>query len=301
VGAQITVALAASLAPEAERGRVVGTVMSGLLLGILLARTAAGYLADFGGWRTPYVVGALAMAALAALMAAKLPAEPLRPALRYRSLVVSTFTILAQEPLLRLRCAFGALAFAGFSALWTPLAFLLSGPPYHYSTGTIGLFGLLGVAGATTASVAGRVADRGRAGLFSGITCAALLVAWVPLSLGKTSLAALVAGVVLLDFATQGLHITNQSVIYKLRPEARSRITSAYMSIYFVGGLIGSVGSTDAYASGGWGAVSLLGTTFGAVAIAIWVWSSRATRPRTSPGDFVPEARLSEAALSDRP
>ena len=271
VGAQVTVALAATLARDQERGKVVGTVMSGLLLGILLARTAAGYLADLGGWRTPYLVAAGLMMALAVVMLLRLPADPVRTRLPYLRLLSSTVAILGQEPVLRLRCAYGAAAFGAFSVLWTPLAFMLSSAPYRYPASTIGLFGLFGVAGALSASLAGRFADRGRASVMTGVTAIVLLASWVPLALGHRSLGALIVGVITLDFATQGLHITNQSQIYQLAPEARSRITSAYMSLYFVGGVAGSVSASAAYANGGWGAVSLVGAGFGLVAVLLWL------------------------------
>ncbi len=270
VTAQITVAFAASLASDEDRGRIVGRVMSGLLLGILLARTAAGYLAELGGWRTPFRVAAVAMAVLALVLWRSLPADPDRAPVRYLQVLISIPVLLKEEPLILLRSVYGAAAFGAFNALWTPLAFLLSGTPFHYSTSTIGLFGLLGVAGALTASVAGHFADRGGAATMTLLTSLLMLVSWVPIAMGRHSLAALIVGIVLLDFAVQGLHITNQSLIYRLRPESRSRITSAYMSLYFVGGVIGSVSASAAYATGGWGATSAVGAAFGMVTVVLW-------------------------------
>jgi predicted MFS family arabinose efflux permease len=271
VAAQVTVAFAASLAGDAERGRIVGTVMSGLLLGILLARTAAGYLADWGGWRTPFQVAAAVMAVLAVVLWRSLPADGDKHPVQYVRVLASVPVLLKEEPLILLRSAYGAAAFGAFNALWTPLAFLLSAPPYHYSTSTIGLFGLLGVAGALTASLAGRAADRGAASAMTATTAALMLVTWLLIGLGRHSVIPLVVGIVVLDFAVQGLHITNQSIIYQRRPEARSRITSAYMSLYFVGGVIGSVSAASAYAAGGWAASSAVGAAFGAVAVGLWV------------------------------
>lgn len=270
VTAQITVAFAASLASDEDRGRIVGRVMSGLLLGILLARTAAGYLAEVGGWRTPFRVAAVLMAVLALVLWRTLPRDAERPTVRYLRVLVSMPALLKEEPVILLRSLYGAAAFGAFNALWTPLAFLLSGSPYHYRTSTIGLFGLLGVAGALTASLAGHFADRGHAGTMTAATSALMLLSWIPIVLGRHSLPALVAGIVLLDFAVQGLHITNQSLIYRLRPESRSRITSAYMSLYFVGGVIGSVAASTAYSQGGWAATSAVGAAFGVVTVALW-------------------------------
>lgn len=295
VAAQITVAFSASLASDGERGRIVGTVMSGLLLGILLARTAAGYLAELGSWRTPFEVAAVVMAVLSLVLWRALPGEPpgALDTLAYPKLITSMVTLLRDEPLIRLRSLYGAAAFGAFNALWTPLAFLLSGAPYHYRTSTIGLFGLLGVVGALTASVAGRLSDRGRARTMTGITAVLLLASWVPVVLGRHSLAALIIGVVVLDFAVQGLHITNQGQIYRLRPEARSRITSAYMSLYFVGGVIGSVVASAAYSGGGWVASSGVGAAFGAVAVGLWLWTLARDR-RGRAGEQAPRRRLDQ-------
>lgn len=273
VAAQITVAFAASLASDRDRGRIVGTVMSGLLLGILLARTASGYLAELGGWRTPFAVAAAVMAGLAVVLWRYLPRDGSRPPVHYLRVLASVPVLLKEEPVILQRSLYGAAAFGAFNALWTPLAFLLSAAPYHYATSTIGLFGLFGVVGALTASFAGRYADRGGAPVMTGSTALLLLATWLPIAAGKHSLGALIAGVIVLDFGVQGLHITNQSQIYRLRPEARSRITSAYMSLYFVGGVVGSVSASAAYAAGGWGGSSAVGAAFGAVAVLLWLGS----------------------------
>ncbi|PWI44102.1 MFS transporter [Streptomyces sp. ICBB 8177] len=268
--AQVLVPYAADLATDAERGKVVGTVMSGLLLGILLARTVAGYLEQLGGWRTVYVVAAVAMVLLAGALWFRLPAAPARTGLRYPALLASTLRILREEPVLRLRAVLGALAFAVFSVLWTALTFLLSGAPYHYADGTIGLFGLLGAAGALAASAAGRIADRGHAAAATTVTSVLLALSWLPLWLGGHRLYGLLVGVVVLDLAVQGLHVTNQSQVYRLRPEARSRINSAYMTTYFIGGAIGSSLAPVAYDEGGWTAVSVLGAALGAASVVVW-------------------------------
>ncbi len=277
--AQILVPYAADLAGDQDRGKVVGSVMSGLLLGILLARTVAGYLAELGGWRTVYVTAAAVMLLLAGTLWWRLPALPANSTLRYPALLASTARILREEPVLRLRAVLGGLAFAVFSVLWTALTFLLSAGPYHYSSGTIGLFGLLGVAGALTASVAGRIADRGRAALVTTLTCVLLAASWLPLAFGARVTVSLAAGIVLLDLAVQGLHVTNQSQIYRLRSEARSRLNSAYMTIYFLGGALGSTLAPIAYDAGGWSGVSVLGAALGAAAVLVWL-ASRPDRAR---------------------
>jgi predicted MFS family arabinose efflux permease len=272
--AQVLVALAASLAAPADRGRVVGTVMSGLLLGVLLARTASGYVAQAGGWRLVFWLAALLMLLLALVLRSSLPRHREDTRLSYRALLGTVPVILKEEPILRLRSLYGALSFGCFSIMWTPLALLLSGPPFGYGSGTIGMFGLAGVAGALAASVAGRLADRGWQRRMTGTAGVLMTVAWLLLWLGGRSASLLAVGVVLLDLAAQGLHITNQSEIYRLRPEARSRITAAYMTIFFLGGVVGSALSSLVFAHAGWTGVCLLGAGDGGLAVVLWLVST---------------------------
>jgi predicted MFS family arabinose efflux permease len=268
VVAQVLVPLAGSLAGEHERGKVVGDVMSGLLIGILLARTASGLIAEAGGWRSVYVIGAVVMVVLAAVLARALPPTPPVTDLPYPQLLRSVGALVRDEPLLRRRMVYGAAGMAGFSVLWTAIAFLLSGDPYNYGEGTIGLFGLAGLVGAGAAQGAGRLADRGHGHAATGAFLASILVAWGLIALGAGSLAALIAGVVLLDLGIQGQHILNQSTIYTLRADARSRVTTAYMANNFFWGALGSAGASLAWSAGGWGAVCALGAGVSVVALA---------------------------------
>jgi predicted MFS family arabinose efflux permease len=259
VAAQMLVPLAAQLAGEASRGRVVGTVMSGLLLGILLARTVSGLVAGASSWRVVYALAAVAVVAMAAVLSRNLPREPDRPRLAYHELLMSTLEVFRRDRVLRRRALFGSLAFAGFSILWTTLAFVLSASPYHYGDSLIGLFGLLGAAGALCASFAGRLADRGRRGTAT-IGFAALTVAsWLPLWLGGHHLAGLVIGIVVLDVGVQGTHVTNQSVMFASPGHDRSRANAVYMVTYFAGGAAGSAMSAALYSAWRWPAVSALG------------------------------------------
>jgi predicted MFS family arabinose efflux permease len=282
VVAQVLVPLAASLASDARRGRVVGTVMTGLLLGILLARTVSGLVAAAASWRAVYVMGAALVAALAVVLARALPADELKPDLAYRALLRSIVTIFLAEPLLRRRALFGALGFAAFSVFWTTSAFLLAGPPYRYGDAVIGLFGLVGAAGALCAQVAGRLADRGLHRQATVAFAALTASSFVPVFAGRHSLVALVAGIVALDMGVQGLQVTNQSLIYRLNPEARSRVNSAYMVCYFAGGAVGSAVAAAAYGSGGWAAVCALGGALGVVATALALFD--AVRPAVAGG-----------------
>jgi predicted MFS family arabinose efflux permease len=278
VVAQVIVAMSSSLAAEHERGQVVGTVMSGLLIGILLARTVSGLISAAFGWRAVFWFAAVAMLALAAKMRRALPRIPPTTELAYGGLLRSVLSLIGEEPILRQRMLLGALNFGCFSALWTSLAFLLSGPPYHYGTAVIGLFGLVGVAGAGAASLAGRLADRGRGGRTTTVTLVLLLVSWAILALAKSSVVALVGGIAILDLGVQGLHISNQSAIYALRPEARSRLTTAYMVAYFLGGAALSALASSLYGSGGWIDVCILGAATALLALLIWAGTQSMAR-----------------------
>jgi predicted MFS family arabinose efflux permease len=281
VVAQVIVPMSSSLAPEHERGRVVGTVMSGLLTGILIARTISGLIAAAFGWRTVFALAAVGMVALAATLRRALPRIAPTAQLSYGAVLRSVLVLVREEPVLRQRMMLGALCFGCFSVLWTSLAFLLSGAPYHYGNAVIGLFGLAGVVGAVAASATGRLADRGRGSEASLAAIVILLASWAVLAAGRSSVIALIVGIAVLDLGAQGLHISNQSAIYALRPEARSRLTTAYMVSYFLGGAVLSALTASLYASGGWGGVCLLGAVTAGLALVVWVLTWLRLRSRT--------------------
>ena len=274
VAGQVMIPFAADLAPPERRGRVVARIMTGLLLGILMARTVSGLVAQWAGWRAIYWVSAALMVFFAVILWRALPDEGPRPRRSYGHLVGSSLRLLVDEPVLRRRAWHGACAFACFSVLWTTLAFLLSGSPYHYSNAVIGLFGLVGAAGVLAANLAGKLADADRAGASTIVAGVLLVGSFGLLWFGRTSLAALLIGILVLDVGTQGMQITNQTIIYALRPDARSRINSAYMVCYFVGGAVGSIAAGSVYATGGWSAVCVLGAGLGALtcAMSIFEW-----------------------------
>ncbi|SMC26578.1 Predicted arabinose efflux permease, MFS family [Andreprevotia lacus DSM 23236] len=275
VVAQILLPFAATLAEPEQRGKVVGTIMSGLLLGILLARTVAGLLAGLGGWRTVYWVAAPLLLLTAVALWRALPEHKEANRLSYPQLLASVWGLMVEFPQLRLRALLGGLSFAIFSVLWTPMAFLLSAPPYHFSEAMIGLFGLVGAAGALAARQTGHWADRGHAERSTLWGLGSLLLSWLPIAFAPSSIIAFIIGILVLDFAVQAIHVSNQSVIYKLRPEARSRITSAYMTSYFIGGASGSLLSALAYAHAGWLGVSVLGAGLSAVGLAVYLLARR--------------------------
>jgi predicted MFS family arabinose efflux permease len=283
VVAQILVPLASALAAESERGQVVGKVMSGLLVGILVARTASGLLSELGGWRLVFGVSAGLMVALSVVLHFRLPRVRPTTDLSYPALLRSVGELVVEQPTLRVRMVYGALQMGQFSVLWTTIAFLLAGHPYHYSDATIGLFGLVGLAGALAAQVAGRMADRGRHHLSTGLFFATMLFSWAAIAAGKTSLTALIIGIAALDLGVQGAQITSQSVIYKLDPAARSRLTTAYMTTVFASAAGSSALASAIYDSGGWDAVATLGAALAAVGVAVWVGEQLLIRRRGEP------------------
>ncbi|EFQ9236945.1 MFS transporter [Salmonella enterica] len=270
VVAQILVPLAATLATPDTRGKVVGTIMSGLLLGILLARTVAGLLANLGGWRTVFWVASALMALMAVALWRGLPKLKSDPHLNYPQLLGSVFSLFIHDKLLRTRALLGCLTFANFSILWTSMAFLLAAPPFSYSEGMIGLFGLAGAAGALGARPAGGFADKGKSHLTTTVGLLLLLLSWLAIWLGHTSVLALIIGILILDLTVQGVHITNQTVIYRLHPDARNRLTAGYMTSYFIGGAAGSLISASAWQHAGWAGVCLAGVTVALLNLLVW-------------------------------
>ena len=271
VVAQVLVPFAATLAANEQRGSVIGRVMTGLLLGILLARTVSGFIADAFGWRVVFGLATICMIVQTAVLWRMLPQSQGETRMSYSALIGSVIQLFRDEPLLRRRIVYGSLGFAAFSVFWTALAFLLARPPYGYNDSTIGLFGLIGAAGALSASFAGHIHDRGGTRMGTGILIGLVVLAFAIMGVFSTHLTAIIVGVILLDIGQQGTHILNQSIIYTLNPKARSRITTAYMTCFFFGGVIGSASSGYMFELSGWPGVALLGGTFGGISFLYWL------------------------------
>ncbi|MDT8980258.1 MFS transporter [Paenibacillus sp. chi10] len=273
---QTLVALAATMAAPAERGRVVGMVTSGIVIGILLARSIAGIVTDLAGWRAVYLVSATLLLFIVCMFARVLPhIEREVISLSYPQLLGSVITLFVQERMLRIRSVLALLIFADFSILWTSLVLPLSAPPLSLSHSAIGAFGLAGVAGALAAARAGKLADRGYGQRTTGFSLVLLLLSWLFIRYTEQSLFALMIGIVLLDLAVQAVHVTNQTMILPLRAEARSRLTAGYMVFYSIGSASGSIASTHVYAHYGWGGVCLLGASVSAAALLFWAMTRR--------------------------
>jgi len=268
-GGQVILPLGADMANPAQRGRVIGRLMTGLLMGLLLSRSVSGIIAQAAGWRTVYVAAGVALALMAIMLFRVLPNEPVRTPVPYHRLLAGTLGMFVTLPMLRRRSLYGLLIFAAFSALWTTLAFHLSAAPFHYDNLVIGLFGLFGAAGVLAANVAGRNADKQRSHLTTIVGGALILLSFVVLYFGRNVVVLLALGIIMLDAGMQGLQITNQSIIYSLAPDARSRINSAYMVCGFIGAALGSLAAGQCYAHAGWRGDCLLGGGIGLVILVL--------------------------------
>lgn len=271
VVAQVLVAYAANLARPEQRGHVVGLVTSGIVVGLLLARTVSGIMADLAGWRSVYLLSAGLTLLMALLLWRVLPAaEQPRTQGSYGQLLRSVFSLLREEKVLRDRAVLALLTFAAGTVLWTPLVLPLSTPPLSLSHTQIGLFGLAGAAGALGAAHAGRLADRGLAQWTSGAALMLMLLSWLAIAFTQSSLWALLLGVITFDLGLQAVHVTSQSLIYSVRPDAQSRLVAAYMLFYSAGSALGSVLATMMYAWAGWLGVCALGAAINLLALVYW-------------------------------
>jgi predicted MFS family arabinose efflux permease len=280
---QVIVAYAAAASEPGRRGAVVGFVTSGVVIGILLARTASGLIADLLGWRAVYFISAGLMLALALALGRLLPPDNVskKPA-SYPALITSAVTLTARDRTFRVRSLIAFFMFGGFGAVWGSIALPLAAAPWHLSAGQIGLFGIVGVAGALGASRAGRLADRGRAQWVTGTCLVLLIVSWAATRAAPYSLPLLAVGILVLDFAGQALHVTSQQLIVAANPAASSRIIGSYMTFYSVGTGSGAIAATSLYSLAGWGAVSVLGA--GLSALALLVWAADQLRPVSQQG-----------------
>lgn len=274
VVAQVLVPLAAHLAPAEQRGRFVGTVMSGLLIGILLARTVSSLAAAAWGWRSIYVVSAVLMVVTSVALRRVLPRRAPDHQASYPRLLGSVLALAREEPFLRRLALRQACMFGGFTAYWTAIAFELT---VHHGFGQVGIavFALVGAAGAVAAPLAGRLGDQGHGRVAAG---AALLLAAASLLLGcvaAASVVALAVAGVLLDLAVQSHQVLSQREIYSLREDARARINAVYMGTVFVGGAVASAVTAVVLDAGGWRAVTLVASALPLIGFAIWCWDAR--------------------------
>ncbi|MEV6992722.1 MFS transporter [Streptomyces sp. NPDC093228] len=283
VVAQILVPFAASLAPDHARGRIVGRVMSGLLTGILLSRTLSSLVSDVAGWRVVYLGSAVLMALLAVALRAALPKHAPTTTVPYHHVLRSTIALVRTHPALLRRGLYQAAMFGAFSAFWTTVSFVLTGPHFHYSAVGVGIFALVGAAGAAIAPLAGHWADRKLARPMTGVAFAVGAAAFAIAGFGQHSVVLIALAAILIDMAVQTTLILGQHTIYQLDPAARARLNSAFIATFFLGGALGSQLGSIAYRTGGWGAVSVLGAALPILALLYWLTECRATRRKVAP------------------
>jgi predicted MFS family arabinose efflux permease len=270
---QTTVAYAASVSPPAERGRNIGVVTSGVVVGILGARVVSGTLAEVWGWRSVYAVLAALSLGLAALVLVVLPSEerPARPG--YGRAVVSLGGLFGQRLFLT-RGLIAFFVFASFGTLWSGLSLPLADTPWQLSESQIGLLGIAGLAGALGAARAGRWADAGRAGPVTGLALTLLILSWAAIVQLPWSLWILIVGIVVLDFAVQAVHVGNQHLLTAAHPDRTSSVIGSYMVFYSLGSALGAAATTAVFTAHGWAGSGLLGAGFAACALAVWAIGS---------------------------
>lgn len=274
---QTTVAYAAALSTPEDRGRTLGMVTSGVVVGILGSRVAAGALAAVWGWRSVYAGLAVLLVVLACLVLKLLPPDPRRQQAEYLD-VLTSLAGLFRDRLFVSRGLIAFFLFASFGTLWSGLALPLTATPWHLSTAQIGLFGIAGLAGALGAARAGRWADAGLASVVTGGALALLTASWLAIGHASWSLVPIVLGVIVLDFAVQAVHVSNQHLLTTAHPHRTSSVIGGYMLFYSLGSALGATATTAVYSVAGWTGSSILGAAFAACALAVWSVSRAAHR-----------------------
>lgn len=270
VSQSVLIPFAANLARPEERGKVVGIVLSGILIGSLMARTLAGFIAQYFGWKTVFIFAGAVSLILSIVSQFVLPMSEPNFKGTYKQLLLSTAQLFRELPTMREAALMGAILFGTFSAFWTTLTFLLEAAPFNFDPKTIGLFGALGMIGALAAPLAGRYADKkgAAATIRMGLYCS--MGAFALLALSSTFVAGIVLGVLILDLGIQVAHISNQSRVFSHAPEYHSRLNTIYIFAYFTGGSLGSYVGSALWSWGQWPAVSLGGLGFCLIATLIF-------------------------------
>lgn len=271
---QLLVPMTAHLARPEERGAKIGFVMSGLLLGILLSRTISGFVGAHLGWRAMFYIAAAIMLAIWLLLFFLLPEVEPEYTGTYGTLMKSLLSLAREEPALRVAAVRGALCFACFSAFWVTLTFLLR-ENFNKGSDVAGLFGLVGAFGALAAGLMGKLSDKMDAYKLSTFTLLLIVVSFVVFYFSGHSFIGLIIGVIVMDMGVQATHISNQSLIFALRPEARNRINTIYMVTYFIGGGVGTYLAAQAWAHYKWTGVCVLGVAVSALAVVVHLLSRR--------------------------
>ena len=268
---QLILPLAASLASPEQRGKVIGTIMSGLLVGILISRTVSGFVGLWIGWRGMFWIAALLCLLIMLVIQKKFPVN--RPNFKgtYGQLYNSMFTLIKEQKMLREATLINAVSFAQFGAFWTTMVLLLSEAPFNYNSATIGLFGIVGASGALAAPLVGKLGDKGKPRIIIGYGCVLLMLSFIVFYFSAESLIGLLIGIVFIDVGLQAIHISNQTRIYAFLPEARNRMNTIFMSFSFLGTALGSAFGIWLWNYGKWHAFSVGGIALALLSILIYL------------------------------
>lgn len=268
---QLILPLAASLASPEQRGKVIGTIMSGLLVGILISRTVSGFVGLWIGWRGMFWIAALLCLLIMLVIQKKFPVN--RPNFKgtYGQLYNSMFTLIKEQKMLREATLINAVSFAQFGAFWTTMVLLLSEAPFNYNSATIGLFGIVGASGALAAPLVGKLGDKGKPRIIIGYGCVLLMLSFIVFYFSAESLIGLLIGIVFIDVGLQAIHISNQTRIYAFLPEARNRMNTIFMSFSFLGTALGSAFGIWLWNYGKWHAFSVGGIALALLSILIYI------------------------------
>lgn len=272
---QLILPMAASLSSVEQRGRVIGTVMSGLLIGILVSRTVSGFVGIWLGWRGMFWIAAVVCFLLALIIQKSFPINSAQFKGTYKQLYRSLFVLIKEQPVLREATWLNSLSFAQFGAFWTTMVLLLSQEPFEYNSATIGLFGLVGACGAFAAPLVGKLGDRGDSRKVIGLGLLMMIASFVVFYFSSTSVVGLIIGIILIDLGLQTIHVSNQTRIYALLPEARNRLNTVFMAFSFLGTAVGSAFGLYLWKYFGWDGVSFGAIFLGLIALGIYIKSAK--------------------------
>jgi len=275
---QLILPLAASLTAAEQRGKVVGTIMSGLLVGILLSRTLSGFIGQLWGWRSMFWIAAGICLLIFFAIQRKFPVNKPQFQGSYGQLIQSLFTLIKTQPVLREATLINVFCFAQFGAFWTTMVLLLSGEPFNFNSATIGLFGIVGASGALAAPLVGKMGDKGNPRIAVGYGCLLMLISFIVFYFSIESIIGVIIGIVFIDVGIQGVHISNQTRVYSLLPEARNRLNTVFMSFSFLGTAAGSAYGLFLWKLGGWHAVAIGCAVLALLALTVYVVTYKSSR-----------------------
>ncbi|MFT5713716.1 MAG: putative MFS family arabinose efflux permease [Flavobacterium sp.] len=272
---QLILPLAASLSAPEERGKVVGTIMSGLLVGILLSRTLSGFIGDTLGWRAMFWIASGLCLVLFFIIKKQFPYN--KPVFNgsYKQLIGSLFTLIKEQPLLREATLINVFSFAQFGAFWTTMVLLLSEEPFNFTSTTIGLFGIIGASGALAAPLVGKLSDKGSSRIAVGYGLMLIAFSFMIFYFSGASVIGIVFGIIFIDIGMQGVHISNQTRVYSILPDARNRMNTVFMSFSFLGTAAGSAFGLFLWRFGGWHAVTLGCLLLSVLAFSVYVFTHK--------------------------